>query len=458
MLVASLLIDDRQMKRSILSIFEGSDVVKRLFVWTCLMTILLCSSCQSPLPGPVEEGLFSLIANWGKQLEKTTDHEEGIFIYPTSEGGFITLIQTENEQEQRLPTTNVKVCKLDANGDMDWSDSPPLTDHSIRTGVFVLPNPFSSNPEYLVGVQKTDLIRQETNIELFYYDEDGTERWHQEYLANGQDFLAGALFVSENAVMVYGRTDSTDGLFFGKIQTTGYDGFVVPVNTADGQPENSITYDYQESDNGIKRIFTTIDSPELFFVGEANNTAGVQKIWMMRVYHFMPTFKSQTLFAHDDDINYYFGGMCRIGPDQFVMACTKEINDEEQVAFYKFNSDASNELMAVEILNEHEVNNLILGDDKERSIGISHFVSDNSLIAGVKAQNDAVSLNRFYLINTDQFEVREQNYRYRNDVIYNHLSKRGDQQLYGLTGWVPSQDSAEDKRTAGGRACWVEGL
>jgi len=406
----------------------------------------------------VEEGLFSLIANWGRSIERTADHEEGISIFPTSDGGFITLIQMENEQEQRLSTTNVKVCKLDENGVSDWTNFSQLPDHSNRTGVFVLPNPFSSTGEYLVGVQKTDLIRQDVNIELFYYDESGVERWHQEYIASGQDLLAGALFVSEDSVMIYGKTDSSDGLFSDKVQSTGFDGFLVPVNTADGQPEDALTYDYQESDNGIKRIYTTPDSPELFFIGESKNTAGVQKIWMMRVYHFMPTFKSQTLFANNDDIDYSFGGMCRIGPNQFVMACTKEINDEEHVAFFNFNSNASDEQMSVEILNEHDVNDLILGDDSERIIGISHFVNDNSLLVGVRAQNDVLSLNRFFLINTDHFEIREQNYHYRTDVIYNHLSKKGDQQLFGLTGWVPSEDIADDNRTAGGRACWVEGL
>lgn len=310
----------------------------------------------------------------------------------------------------------------------------------------------------MIGVQKINLIENNTNVELFYVDENGDEIWSMEYLASGRDLLTGAIFTSETTVMVYGSTNSADGVFAGKNQSSGYDGFVLPINTSEGQPEDSYTYDYQEADNGIKKIYRTDDSPNLLFVGEAKNTAGVQKIWLMRVYKYQPTIKSQALMFEDDEVHYVFGGLRRIGPNEYVMTATKKTPDREQVAFYKFTSDASTEEMNVEFLENYDVNKLIPGDSRERIIGLSNFKDGISILAGVKAENDVLTQNKFFLINKETFEVREQTYQYKPGVIYNHLSKRGAPVSYGLTGYVPSDDPDSGDRVAGGRACWVEGL
>ncbi|MEA1883735.1 MAG: hypothetical protein U9N62_04340 [Thermotogota bacterium] len=68
--------------------------MKRYLTVVSLLLILFLISCQMPLPGPGEEGLFSLVANWGRTVEKTSDSEEGVFIHPTSDGGFVSLTET----------------------------------------------------------------------------------------------------------------------------------------------------------------------------------------------------------------------------------------------------------------------------------------------------------------------------------------------------------------------------
>ena len=414
-----------------------------------------------PLPGPIEDGLFSLVANWGRTIIKTSDSEEGVFIHPTSDGGMVSLIKTETETAepatQRMIMSNIKAVKLNANGQNDWVFSPSISGASIRTGVFILPNPFSQN-QYLIGVEKFDFVDYDSNLELFYVNEFGEQIWQMEYPASGRDLLAGALFKDENTVMVYGSTNSSDGVFEGKKQSTGYDGFVLEIDTLNGECRQAFLYDFLERDNGIKRIYKTTDSPDLFFVGEAINASGVQKIWLMRAYHFNPTFVSQTLFGNDDDIQYFFGGLRRIGPDEYILSATKRLLDDEHMAFYKFTSDASFLQMVVEINQEYEASAIIEGDARERSIGVAHFTDGKSILAGVKAVNDVLSLNRFFLIDTRTFEVKTQEYSYREGVVYNHLSKKDDSILYGLTGSIPSDENASDERTAGGRACWVEGL
>src|SRR6056297_749597 len=118
------------------------------------LLILISVSCQMPLPGPGEDGLFSIITNWGRTIEKTTDSEEGVFIHPTEDGGFATLIETLTDNTERNISTNVKAVKLKANGENDWVFSPSLGGTFNREGVFILPNPFSQDKRYLIGVQK----------------------------------------------------------------------------------------------------------------------------------------------------------------------------------------------------------------------------------------------------------------------------------------------------------------
>ena len=432
--------------------------MKRYLKVVGLLLIVLMVSCQMPLPGPGGDGMFSLVAHWGRTIVKTTDSEEGVFIRPTSDGGFVSLMETQTDNTERLIITNVKAVKLNANGGNEWVFSPAFSGTSGRTGVFILPNPFSQNGEYLIGIQKVNLVNYDTNVELFYVDEHGNEIWSMVYPGSGLDLLYGALFSSENTIMAYGKTNSADGVFAGRDQSNGDDGFVLEIDTLNGESRQTYFYDYLERDNGIKRIYQTPDSPELFFVGEATNASGVQKIWLMRVYEYQPTFKSQTLLFNADDVHYIFGGMRRTGQNEYVMAATKRTFDEEQVAFYQFTTNAFLTEMVVEVNNTYVVNKLIQGDARERSIGFSHFKDGQSILAGVKAYNDVLTRNKFFLINTETFEVREQNYQYKPGVIYNHLSQKGDPQSYGLTGSVPSEEAAGDERTAGGRACWVEGL
>ena len=313
--------------------------MNRFLIVVGLLLILLMGSCQMPIPGPVEEGLFSLEANFGRTIVKTTDSEEGIFIHPTPDGGFVSLLETLTDHTERNIVTNVKAVKLDANGANDWVFSPELSSTFMRTGVFVLPNPFSLNKRYLIGIQKINMIDYNTNVELIYVDENGDEIWHMEYPASDRDLLTGALFTSENTVMVYGKTNSTDGVFEGKNQSTGYDGFVLEIDLFNGESRQTFLYDYLEGDNGINRIYKTPDSPELFFVGEARNAANVQKIWFMRTFNFHATFKSQALFGNNDDFVYIFGGLRRIGVDEYVLASTKRMLDNERMAFYKFRAD-----------------------------------------------------------------------------------------------------------------------
>ncbi|MFP4461481.1 MAG: hypothetical protein ACOC34_02950 [Thermotogota bacterium] len=432
--------------------------MNRFLIILGLLLILLMISCQMPIPSPGEGGLFSLVANWGRTIAKTTDSEEGVFIHPTSDGGFVSLMETQTDNTERMIITNVKAVKLNATGGNEWVFSPALSDTSLRSGVFVLPNPFSEHGEYLIGIQKVNLGNDDTDVELFYVDEQGNKIWSMVYPGSGLDLLYGALFTSKNTIMAYGKTNSSDGIFDGKNQSTGFDGFVLEIDTFNGESRQTYFYDYLERDNGIKRIYQVPDSPEIFFMGEATNAKGVQKIWLMRVYDYQPTFKSQTLLFNTDDVHYFFGGMRRTGSNEYVMAFTKRTLDEEQVAFYKLTTNASFPEMVVEIKNTHEVNQLIQTDAREHSIGLSLFTDGQSLLAGVKAYNNVLTLNQFFLINTDTFEVSEQNYQYKQDVIYNHLSKKGDPQSYGLTGSVPSEEADGDERTAGGRACWVEGL
>lgn len=435
--------------------------MRKLFIFLVLLSSLLMISCETA--GPVNPGLFSLPVQWVTTLQRTTDGEQGVFLEQTSDGGYVVLVEytdTLNPSNERaLGDNGVKLSKLDNIGEPQWTyELPDKSDAYDEKGAFVIRNGYVKAETYLIGVNKIDK-NDSSDIKLSYVNNSGNLIWETSLSGSGNDVICGALILDQYKALVYGKTNSYDGSFDNRPLNYDDDGFIFVINNENGEISERHYYDSGRVDNSIKRVlYNPADPQKYFIIGEIND-GKLNKLWMRKIAQLNATASYDHIFKADDAENYFFGGITETGLNSYVLGCEKNAGGENDLGFYGFNTTVENNALVVSFSFEIDHYSLETGSAAEQFIGFSPFSDGESVLIGTKHGSESSYRNTFLLLNRETGAIKQQEYRYKAGVVYEHLNGNPLSNTYGLTGSVtPAALESNIKRVAGGHAAWVESL
>jgi hypothetical protein len=446
--------------------------MRKLFIFFIILCSLLLISCETI--GPINIGLFSLPVKWTATLQRTTDGEQGVYLEQTSDTGYVVLVEyTDTQNLSDSPTISnraigdngVKLAKLNAVGEHQWTyELPDKADAYDEKGSFVIKNNYIKPEAYLIGVNKIDQSGI-SDIKLSYVSHSGNLIWETTLSGSNDDVIYGALLIDQYKTLVYGKTNSYDKSFDGKTINTGYDGFIFVISNENGAILERYYHDFGREDNAIKHvIFRPGINQEYFLIGETDNGPS-DKIWLRKIPTLNATTVYDAVLKTEDTDKYRFGGIVEIGLNSYVLGCEKSFVNDNFLGFYGFNASIENEELIINYGFEVGNYNLDLAEAKEEIIGFTPFsdrssiLDNNSILVGTKHGSNDTFSNSFLLLNQETGSIKEQDYRYKEGVIYEYANGNILLNNYGLTGSItPTAQGSSFKRVAGGRDCWVEAL
>ncbi len=433
--------------------------MRKLFLFIIFLCSFLLISCE--VIGPVDFGLFSLPVEWATTIQRTADGEQGVFLEQTSDAGYVVLIEYTDEQnpntQRAVGDNGVKLAKLDSNGDHQWTYNLPDTEDPYdEKGAFVIRNNFSKPEAYLTGVNKIDRYGL-SNIKLSYVNNSGSLLWETYLSGSGDDVIYGALVLDQYKTLVYGKTNSYDGSFDNRGLHYDYDGFIFVISNENAEILERYYYDYNREANLIKRVIYNSYAQEYFIIGETNN-GNLNKIWLRKIPQLNATTHYDAILKDSDTYNYFFGGIVETGLNSYVIGCEKSGASDNFLDFYGLNTAVINNELIVSYSFQVENYNLAIGRSIEKIIGFTPFYTGNSVLVGIKHGTEENYKNTFLLINQETGALTQQEYKYKEGVLYEHLSGNPYINSYGLTGSVSPDAQGSPVRVAGGHATWVEGF